>query len=251
MPSIVPMAIITVVATTAIWGGLLYVYSGRTKRYLVYILYGLPLSAIVNLLVKGPLAEWVGAASGIEPGMGADATPVWFLIFLFMLSPVFEELIKVLPVALPAVRRATAEPDGAFWTGMALGIGFGIGEVVYLAWGTAASGEFEQYAWYMFTGFLGERLLVVFVHGFMTALFVWLAAKRAPLLGFLAAMTSHALVNSAAMLFQLGLIPGWAASLSLVVLVIIGVLIFERIRPRAALLAETRRRETVYYSREG
>lgn len=244
------MAILTVVATTALWGGFLYAYSGRTKRYLVYILYGLPLSAIVNLLVKGPLAGWVGAAAGIEPGLGAAATPVWFLLFLFMLSPVFEELIKVLPVAFPPVRRAAAEPNGAFWTGMALGIGFGIGEVMYLAWNIAASGAFEQYAWYMFTGFLGERLLVVFVHGFMTSVFLWLAAKRAPLLGFLAAMTAHALVNSTAMLAQLGVVPGWSASLSLVALVIIGVLIFERIRPREALAAEASRRETVHYSRE-
>lgn len=250
MPSILPMAVLTVAATAALWGGFLYAYSGRTTRYLPYIALGLPLSAAVNLLVKGPLAERVGGAAGIEPGLGAAATPLWFLLFLFMLSPVFEELIKVLPVVLPPVRRAAADADGAFWTGMALGIGFGIGEVIYLAWGIAASGEFEQYAWYMFTGFLGERLLVVFVHGFMTAIFLWLAVRRAPLLGFGAAMASHALVNSTAMLFQLGLVPGWSASVSLVALVVIGVLIFERVRPRAALAADTSRRETVHYSRE-
>lgn len=248
MPTILPMALLTIAMSLALWGGMLWAYSGRTWRYVGFIAYGLPLSALVNLLVKAPIGEWVGSTAGIEPGLGLD-TPLWFLLFLFMLSPVFEELIKVLPAALPPVRRAIASPDDAFWIGLALGIGFGVGEAAYLAWQIAASGIYEQYPWYAFGGFLGERLFVVFIHGFMTMLFLWLIARRKPLLGFLAAMASHALVNSGAMLYQLGLVPAWASTITLVALLIFGVFLFERIRPRP-VLAEGASRERVHFSRE-
>lgn len=247
MPSILPMAIITVVASAALWGATLYAYSGRTWRYVGFIAYGLPLSALVNLFVKAPLGKGVGSLFRIEPGMGLD-TPVWFLVFLFMLAPVFEELIKVAPALLPPVRHAISDPDGAYWTGLALGIGFGLGEAIYLAWQIAASGAYEEYPWYAFTGFLGERLFVVFVHGLMTMLFLWLVARRKPLLGFLAAMGTHALVNSGAMLYQLGLVQSWAGTVSLVVVLIGGVLLFEKTRPRPAM-AEARA-GTVHFSRE-
>jgi len=225
------MALITLALSSALWGAMLWAYSGRTWRYVKLAVFGLPLSALVNALVKAPLGRGVGTLAGIESGLGLD-TPLWFLLFLFALAPVFEELIKVVPALLPAVRRHVAGPDEAFWTGMGLGIGFGLGEAAYLAWQIGASGAYEQYAWYEFTGFLNERLLVVFFHGFMTAVFMTLLARRRPLLGFLAAAGTHALLNSGAMLFQLGLVPGWATSLVLVVMLIGCAVIFERIRPK-------------------
>lgn len=242
------MAVITLAASAALWGAVLYAYSGRTWRYMRFIAYGLPLSALVNLLVKAPLAEGAGGLFGIDPGQGLG-TPAWFLVFLFMLAPVFEELVKVAPALLPPVRRASAGPDDAYWIGLALGIGFGLGEAVYLAWQVAASGLYEQYPWYAFTGFFGERLLVVFVHGLMTAFFLWLAARRRPLAGFGLAMGMHALVNSGAMLYQLELVPIWVGSATLLLVLVGGVLLFEKTRPRAAFGAG--RQETVHFSREG
>lgn len=249
MPSILPMAIITLAASAALWGAMLWAYSGRTWRFVKLVPLGLPLSALVNLLVKGPLGEGVGALAGIEPGLGLE-TPVWFLLFLFALAPVFEELAKAVPALLPFVRRRIAAPDDAYWTGMALGIGFGLGEAAYLAWGIAASGAYEQYPWYTFTGYFGERLLVVFVHGFMTALFVWLAARRKPVAGYLLAAGTHALLNAGAMLYQLALLPAWLASLWLVIVLIPMVVIFERIRPKSTR-EHPDRPDVVYYSADG
>lgn len=242
------MAVVTIVASAALWTGMLWLYSGRTIRFVRLVPLGLPLSTAVNLLVKGPFGAGVGALAGIEPGLGT-ATPLWFLFFLFALAPVFEELVKVVPVLLPAVRRTVGGPDSAFWTGMALGIGFGLGEAMYLAWGIAASGAYEQYPWYAFTGFLSERLLVVFLHGLMTALFMLIAARRVPILGFLAAAASHALLNSGAMLFQLGLVPEWVASLTLAAVLIAGVALFERIRPKTTGPGAGQT-DVVYYSAE-
>lgn len=246
MPTIVPMAVLTLALSAALWCGMLYLYSGRTWHFVKLVWWGLPLSAAVNLLVKAPLGETVGRLAGIEPGRGTD-TPLWFLLFLFALSPVFEELVKVLPAALPWVRKHAADPDDAFFTGMALGIGFGLGEAIYIAYQVASSGAYEKYPWYSFTGFLGERLMVVFLHGFMTALFVWFAARRKPVAGFGVAALTHAAVNSGAMLYQLGVVPEWAASAVLVAVLIAAVLVFEKVRPRAQHAAAGAS-DTVFYS---
>ena len=70
-----------------------------------------PLSAAVNLLVKAPLGEGVGRLAGIESGLGT-ATPLWFLLFLFALAPVFEELAKVEggAVDLASLKKANLVP---------------------------------------------------------------------------------------------------------------------------------------------
>lgn len=239
------MAIITIVASALLWGAFLYAYSGRTWRFVRLMVWGLPLSAVVNLFVKSPVGQGVGTLAGIDPGLGLD-TPVWFLVFLFLLSPVFEELIKVVPALVPSVRRHATTPDDALWMGVALGIGFGIGEAAYLGWQIALSGAYEQYAWFMFTGFLGERLVVVLLHGFMTALLMWFAARGRPVIGYLAAVGTHALLNSGAMLFQLGLVAEGVAGLSLLVVLVVAVIVFERIRPRYR--QDQAESDVVYYS---
>lgn len=245
MPTILPMAIITIAASGLLWGAFLYAYSGRTWRFVRIMVWGLPLSAVVNLSVKSPVGQGVGALAGIEPGMGLD-TPVWFLVFLFLLAPVFEEIIKAVPALVPSVRRHSTTPDDALWTGMALGMGFGIGEAAYLGWQVAVSGAYEQYAWFMFTGYFGERLVVALIHGLMTALFLRLAVRGRPVKGYLAAVGTHALLNSGAMLFQLGLVADWAAGLSLLVVLVAGVIVFERVRPRYQQAQADS--EVVYYS---
>ena len=225
------MAIITIVASAFLWGAFLYAYSGRTWRFVRLMVWGLPLSAVVNLFVKSPVGQGVGALAGIDPGLGLD-TPVWFLAFLFLLAPGLEELIKAVPALVPSVRRHATTPDDALWAGMALGMGFGIGEAAYVGWQIALSGAYEQYAWYMFTGFLGERLVVVLIHGLMTALFLRLVARGRPVAGYLAAAGTHAVLNSGAMLFQLGLVADWVAGLPLLAVLVAGVIVFERVRPR-------------------
>ncbi len=239
------MAIITIAASALLWGAFLYAYSGRTWRFVRLMVWGLPLSAVVNLFVKSPVGQGVGALAGIDPGLGLD-TPVWFLVFLFLLAPLFEELIKVAPALVPSVRRHATTPDDALWAGMALGLGFGIGEAAYLGWQIALSGAYEQYAWYMFTGFFGERLVVVLLHGFMTALLMWFAARGRPVIGYLAAVGTHALLNSGAMLFQLGLVAEGVAGLSLLVVLVVAVIVFERVRPRYR--QDQARDDVVYYS---
>ena len=253
MHPIWPMAALTVAVSILLWGVMMWAYT-RNWTYLALIPFGLPLSAFVNLVVKRPIGEGVGQLAGIEPDMGLD-TPLWFLLFLFMLAPVFEELIKVAPLLIPWVRRHVTDPGSGFWTGMALGMGFGIGEAVYLAWSISASGAFAEMSWYMFGGFFGERLVVVFAHGVMTAVLVKLAAEGRFFTGYLYAVLLHAFLNTTAMLYQLGLVEQWVASVHLTASIVLLAFIFERLRPKApppdlgSDAADDAHGEVVYYHR--
>lgn len=252
MPGIYPMAVLTILGSALLWGGLLYALSGRQRRYLWLLLPGLPLSALVNLLVKAPLAVGVGRLAGIPPHVGL-ATPMWFIAFAFMLAPVFEEAIKIAPLLLPWVWAFLGNPVDALWGGTALGIGFGLGEAAYLAWGVAQSPQYAGIPWYAFTGYAGERTAVCFVHGAITAVVVsgvqqggWHA-----LLGYLGGVALHALLNVGALLFQLGQISAEVTQLTLLAAIVLSAALWEW-RRRQALRgpgAPDRSEEVVYFRR--
>ncbi len=84
------MAAIIVLVSAGTWGGLVYSISNHNSRYLWLLLLGLPLSAVVNVAIKQPLAISVGHLTDFIPQLGL-ATPWWFLLFLFMLAPLLEE----------------------------------------------------------------------------------------------------------------------------------------------------------------
>jgi len=252
MPPIYVMAVITLAVSAAMWGGLTYTFSGRDKRYLWLLLPGLPLSAVVNLLVKRPLIVWVGEAANVAPGEGL-ATPLWFIIFMWLVPPVTEEAIKLAPLLLPWARQRLHSRTGALWTGTALGIGFGLGEAMFLAYGVAQSAHYAAYPWYAFTGYFGERLIVCFCHGVMTAVAVagLQQGRWRALAGYLAAIGLHALLNIGAVLAQLGVISVAVASLSLLAPVVVLVLIFEHLRRRALFAQDGTEEaaEVIYFRR--
>lgn len=253
MPGIYIMAAITLALSTLLWGGLVFLLSERSARYLWLLLLGLPLSAAVNLLVKRPLALTVAQMLDVRPTIDGT-TPAAFLFFAFMLAPVFEEAIKVMPLLLPQVRAVMTSSNAALIAGLTLGIGFALGEVAYLAYAIAQSPEYAGLPWYYFTGFLSERILVVPMHGVMTALVV-LGLHRGKgwiLLGYFAAVAVHALLNVGALLLQLGLIPAWATQVLLVVSVAVVLLLFEVVRQRTVRASRSAAQvdEIVYYRRE-
>ena len=227
MPGIYGMALITLAVSAALWGGLLYVMSGRQRRHLWLLLPGLPLSAVVNLLVKAPLAVLVGRAAGLPPQFVPGA-PLWFLIFLFMLAPVFEEAIKVAPLLIPRVRAFLGSPMDALRAGMALGIGFGLGEAAYLAYAVAQAPQYAGLPWYIFGGYAMERLFTCFVHGVMTTVVVMGLQRggRRAVLGYLAGVGLHAATNVLAVLYQVGMASAGVTEIALlaVTLVMAGIL---------------------------
>src|SRR5512146_849127 len=167
MPQIYIMAAITLAASVALWGALIYFLSGRQTRYFWLLLMGLPLSAIANFLLKPQAIIAVGRAAQVQPGLGL-AAPVWFLAFQVLITPLVEEPLKVVPLLLPPARRMVTSRASALWVGWVLGISFGLGEALFTAYGVAQNGAYDFLPWYAFTGFLNERIMTCFAHGVMT-----------------------------------------------------------------------------------
>jgi len=99
MPQIYIMTVITLVVSLALWGGLIYLFTGRQTRYFWLILLGLPLSAVANLLLKPQAIIALGRAAHVQPGLGL-AAPIWFLAFKVLITPLVEEAIKIAPLLL-------------------------------------------------------------------------------------------------------------------------------------------------------
>src|SRR5512146_220097 len=97
MPPIYIMALITIAFGLVLWGGLIYFFSGRERRYFWLLLLGLPLSTIANLILKRQAIVAVGQAAHVPPGLGLMA-PAWFLAFQVLAGPAIEEAIKVTPL---------------------------------------------------------------------------------------------------------------------------------------------------------
>lgn len=235
MFGIYTMAVVTLIASAVTWGGMVYLLSGRLKCYLWLLLPGVPFSLVVNAGIKTSLAILVGQIANILPHQGLR-TPGWFVLFLFMLSPVLEEGMKVVPLLLPRAWRLLIKPAAALWVGIMLGVGFGLGEAAYIAYSVAQLPEYSRLPWYAFTGYAGERWITFFMHGVMTAVFVigLQRTKLAALAGYFGATGLHALVNAGPMLARVGIIPTWATSVCVVGAFTLTAYIFERLRHQAA-----------------
>lgn len=232
MPGIYIMAVITVSISAAAYTGLLRIVTPHWRRYLWLALPALPLSAIVNRLIKQPIGEGVAAWAGVSTDQLGTA-PLWFLLFLLLLSPLTEEAIKIVPLLLPRARAWLGSRDGALWTGFALGVGFGIGEAAFIAYGIAQSPDYAGMPWYLFTGYLNERFIVCFGHGVMTAVLVTGLTQGRPLRGYVGAVLLHTAANAGALAYQAGWVPVEVATLSLTVVVLLLAVIFERLRRQA------------------
>lgn len=251
MPQIYIMSIIATLLAVAAWGILFGAMAGPYRRLAWLAAITLPFSAVVNLFVKRPIATWVAGLAGVTPGLSAFA-PLWFLGFAHLLAPVTEEAVKLAPALLPAVQRSIARhiPAGAagngiehtgrqvaaprlaaIWTGMWLGMGFGIGELWLIAWTVAQTPALAGYPWWQYTGFLTERLVTVYAHGVMTAVAAYGLARgpRKVWTTYAAAVGLHALVNTGAMLYQIGRISaGWSQLLLLMSLLLL-TFVFQRL----------------------
>lgn len=250
MPSIVPMIVITLVVSGALWGGFVWLFSGRDAWYLRLAAVALPMSAAVNLLVKRPIGQAIERA-GTPPG-GSEISTV-ALLGLFALAPVFEEAIKAVPLFAPGVRARLTDRGAATLTGFAVGVGFGMGEAAYIGWAIAQDASMQAYAWWEFTGYFGERLMVCLFHGVMTATFAVLMrrGKLWWLAGYAAAGAMHAYLNAPILLLQRGLVPEWVMSVHMLVAIVGAALLFAVLLGRKpAELTEERSPAVVYFERD-
>ncbi len=250
MTGILPMAALTILLTAILCFAMLNHLTGSDRRYYWLLVPGLPLSLIVNRWIKIPVLTALATQAGIPLKLG-PAMPAWFIVLIWLNAPVFEEAIKVLPLALPGVRRFLQDPSRSLYTGLALGMGFGLGEAAYLAYGIAQSPEFNTLPWYVFTGFAVERLVVTFAHGFMTSITAlgFHDGGRKALTGYLAAVGFHALINLGAILMALKLLSPAASGIATYVAILAAFIVFQRNQRTARRRNGTTPKEIVYFER--
>ena len=191
----------------------------------------LPLSAAVNLLVKRLIYVALAGAAGMN--VIGPTSPFWFLIAVLLLPPVTEEGIKLVTLFLPFVRRRIRDGESAVLVGAAVGLGFGLGEALYVGYAVGLRVELASLPWYAFFPFLGERLAAIFIHGALTSI---------------VAVGLHAAANIGPILAQFGIIGGDIASLFLFPFVLLIAGIFERQR-RAVRPAAGGRVDEIYVRR--
>ncbi len=182
------MAAITTLLVIATYGSLIRALSDRhDRRWLLFAaLCTLPLHPLAFYWVRSPLNDWLLTVLDARSGL------YQFIAFLY--APLTEEPAKLLPLLIPALRQRIT-PQTFILFGLSLGLGFGIGEIWFLADRFAQVPSSATLPFYQFTGFLQERFLVCFLHGAFSAIALkWLPTRL--FLGLLAAMALHWLLNA-------------------------------------------------------
>lgn len=177
-------AVVTSALSLGLIGGVLFWRSPRAAwlTLALAVAVQLPMCTLAFALVRVPAQEFV------KKKMGDTAA---FRFLTTFSAPLTEEPAKLWPLLIPFLRRF-ATKENFVRLGVALGLGFGVGEMWFLA-------EFLSWAdpktaalpWYQLGGFINERFMVCIMHGVFTVT----ALRYRGVRGIVAAMGLHYLGN--------------------------------------------------------
>ena len=145
----------------------------------------LPLQPLAFYLVRVPLDHWLAGQLG-----SASTTYQWVTSFY---APLTEEPAKLVPLLVPAIRRDISAANFVRYA-LAIGFGFAIGEMWLVASFVARVPGFAALPFYLFGGYVGERLVTCLLHNAFVSVSLWRLRSRF-LLGLAGAMTLHWLLN--------------------------------------------------------
>lgn len=175
-------AIVTLLAALLIGGFVLG--NSEKKEYVLYVtlfLLTLPMSYLSIWYIRKPFDLWFQT---VMTNHG------WYTFLTTFYAPLTEELSKLWPLLIPFFyRRVTKE--NALKVAIALGLGFGIGEIWYLAWRFSFNPEIASLPWYQLGGFINERLLTCIIHGAFTAVTVYVWKRYNTRAGIIGSMILH------------------------------------------------------------
>ncbi len=179
---------VTTIAAFLLLGGFIKWRSKKEDRDLLLFLFliELPMAFIAFYLIRMPLVDGF-----FKLVLGSHENIYGFVKNFY--APLTEEPAKLFPLVFPFFRNRINK-DNFVMAAMALGLGFGIGEIWLVGNFIASSGQFADMPWYYFTGFLNERFMVCIIHGAMTSLALRKLGNKF-ILGILAAMFMHFMGN--------------------------------------------------------
>jgi PrsW family intramembrane metalloprotease len=180
-------AILTTAIAVAIFGTLIRRLKAPANGRLLLLafLIVLPLEPAAFYFVRVPLDHW------LTGWLGSKSVALQWLTTFY--APVTEELAKLVPLLVPAIRRdIRRETFGRY--AFAIGVGFAIGEMWLVAKMISGVPSVANTPFYLFGGYIGERLMVCVFHAAFTGVAL-LALRRNFLLGVAGAMALHWLGN--------------------------------------------------------
>lgn len=206
MPGIYLTALITSVLAAITFGLLIHRLRLPADERLLALaaLVALPLQPLAFYLVRMPFHHWLSGHLAIDSSLFQWITTLY--------APLTEEPAKLIPLLIPAIRRDLRPANFARYA-LAIGLGFAIGEMWFIAYVTAQKPAFAHTPFYLFGGYVVERLMTCVFHSAFVSLSLWQWRRRFAL-GFAAAAAAHWLGNFpiALMAWKVGHLgqPAWA-----------------------------------------
>jgi len=188
MHNIYIASVVTTLLAVLIIGGFIKWRAEKTDYNMLALLFliELPMALLAFYLIRLPLLD--GAFKYIF-----SFNPDVYGFMKNFYAPLTEEPAKLLPLLIPALRRRITKENFAM-AAMALGLGFGIGEIWLVGGFIAQSPQYASLPWYQFSGFMNERFMVCLVHAGMTS-FALSRLNNKFAMGLLGSMALHFLGN--------------------------------------------------------
>src|SRR5271157_4588828 len=200
MPGIYLTAILTTAIAAAIFGPLIHKLRLPANERFLWLAAGLvlPLQPLVFYFVRIPLDHWLVAQLG-----SASANYGWLTTFY---APLTEEPAKLVPLLVPVIYRDISATNFVRYA-IAIGLGFAIGEMWFIAERVAQVPALRALPFYQLNGYVVERLMVCVFHATFVSVTLWHLRRRLAL-GITGAMAMHWLGN-----FPIFLMARYAGSL--------------------------------------
>ena len=178
----------SLLALGLIGSGLYFHTPSKDRTFLILcVILLLPMCALAFYCIRLPIDHW------LSEHVGKNTNAFAFIRVFY--APLTEEPAKLWPLLIPWIYRRTT-PQNYVRIAIAIGLGFGLGEAWTVAGFLAKNPAIAKYPWYLLNGFIGERIMVCFIHaGFTGAALHFIIVRRWLFAGIICAMLLHFLGN--------------------------------------------------------
>jgi hypothetical protein len=145
----------------------------------------LPLQPLIFYLIRVPFDRWLVGR------LGAGSVAYKWLITLY--APLTEEPVKLLPLLVPIILH-DIRPRNFVRYALAIGFGFAVGEMWFVAERVARDPALADLPCYQFGGYFTERLMTCVFHSAFVSMPLWQLRRRFAI-GLAGGMILHWLGN--------------------------------------------------------